>query len=214
MLFRDVHLRNPGNGVVADWIPGRYQSMAAHYDPEFDTVTYGDNCDRAARAMALRRVAIGDLILFLARLELHQDDRFTGKARFYLIGAIEVEEILRSVREQPGEKQMARFGANAHVRKGLNDPLHWDGFWVFAGTKRAGRFERGVPFARELCDRVMLAAGGERWSWNTSRSELQVIGSYTRTCRAMLAPGQPGVERRTSALFAAIDAANPGAIPD
>jgi hypothetical protein len=145
---------------------------------------------------------------------LYEDGRFTGTAGFYLIGAIEVEEILRSVRELPGDGQMARFGANAHVRKGLNDAVNWDGFWVFAGTNRVGRFERAVPFARGLCDRVMLTAGGEKWSWDGPRSELQVIGSYTRTCRAILAPGQPESVQRSEALFAAIDAANPGAIPD
>ncbi len=206
----DVPLKNPANGAATDWIPGRLHRLAAHYDPEFDTLTYGDNCERGARAVALKKASPGDLILFLARLQPHDGTNPQGEAAFFLIGMLEIESILASVHERPSEELLQRFGANAHVRKGLNDPANWDGFWVFAGTERSARFDRAVPFDRALCDEVMRAADGKPWQWDGPRSELQVIGSYTRTVRAVLTPEQPEFARRMARLFAQIETYNPG----
>ena len=206
----DVPLRNPANGVATDWIPERLHGLAAHYDPEFDTLTYGDNCERGARAVALKKASPGDLILFLARLQPYSGHEPQGEAAFFLIGMLEIESILASVHERPSPEELARFGGNAHVLKGRNDPKNWDGFWVFAGTPRSSRFERAVPFDRALCDDVMRTADGEPWRWDGVRSELQVIGSYTRTVRAVLAPEQRDFEARRERLFALMEAYNPG----
>ena len=206
----DVPLKNPANGRATDWIPERLHGVAAHHDPEFDTLTYGDNCERGARAVALKKAVPGDLILFLARLQPHDGTATQGEAAFFLIGMLEIESILPSVYDRPSGEQLARFGANAHVRKGLNDPANWDGFWVFAGTPRSSRFERAVPFDRALCDAVMRTAAGKPWHWDGQRSELQVIGSYTRTCRVILSPEQPDYESRAAGLYARIEMYNPG----
>ena len=205
----DVPLKNPANGVATDWISQRLHGVAAHYDPEFDTITYGDNCERGARAVALKKTAPGDLILFLARLQPHDVTGPQGEAAFFLVAILEVESILPAVYDRPSDEQLERFGANAHVRKGLNDDANWDGFWVFAGTPRSARFERAVRFDRKLCDEVMRTADGMPWHWDSPRSELQVIGSYTRTCRAILSPEQPDYESRRARLFAHIEALNP-----
>lgn len=209
----DVPLRNPANGTAADWIPERLRGVAAHYDPEFDTLTYGDNCERGARAVALKKAAPDDLILFLARLQPHDGDGPRGDAAFFLVGMLEVEAILQAVYSRPSDEQLDRFGANAHVRKGLNDPAQWDDFWVFAGSPRSCRFNHAVPVGRKLCDEVMRTADGKPWQWGGSRSELQVIGSYTRTCRAILSPEQPEYESRRERLLVHIEVQNPGVMP-
>ncbi len=206
----DVPLRNPANGTAADWIPERLHDSAAHYDPEFDSLTYGDNCERGARAVALKKASPGDLILFLARLQPWDGTGSQGEAAFFLVGMLEIESILPAVYDRPSDEQLARFGANAHVRKGLNNPANWDGFWVFAGTPQTVRFERAAAFGRKLCDEVMRTADGKPWRWDGPRSELQVIGSYTRTCRAILSPEQPDYDSRAAGLYAQIEMYNPG----
>ena len=37
---------------------------------------------------------------------------------------------------------LARFAANAHVRRAVADPKYWDAFWVFAGSDRSMLFGR------------------------------------------------------------------------
>ncbi len=213
ICFRDLRcVANPSRSL-SDLMPARMAGLAAHYDPEWETLTYGDNCERAARARGLRSASRGDLLFFLARLCHHDGKRLTGGAGFYLVGFLEVESILRAAYEPPPPSALERVRANAHVRRAMNDPAWWDGFWVFAGSSRSRRFDRAVPVDRALADRVFLAADGSAWQWGGGRSELQTIGSYTRTCRAVIAPGQPRASKRAAALFEQVERYNPGVIP-
>ena len=195
------------------WIPQGLWRAPAHLDPEFETLTYGDNCERAPRAAALKRVVPGDLILFIARLEAWADGAFTGQAGFFLVGFLEVEAVLPCVRGRPVEGALQRFRANAHVRKGMNEARLWDGFWVFGGSARSCRFRRAVPVDRALAERVFVTSGGAPWRWDGGRSELQVIGSYTRTCRCIIEPGSHGAAARLAALQQRIEEFNPGVDP-
>lgn len=199
---------------LSEWIPGRYRDIATHFDPEFITRTYGDNCERAARAYALKKASPGDLIFFLARLKTHDEPDPAGQLGFYLVGFIEVDDILPNVRAMPTAEELQRFGANAHVRKGLNDDANWDGFWVFGGSERSVRFNRAVPVDRKFCDEVLRTANGEQFEWPSHRTELQVIGSYTRTCRVVLNGLNEEHESRIRALTTAIDAYNPNSFPN
>jgi len=211
--MKDVPSWNGPAQDLSEWIPGRYSDLAAHFDPEFITVTYGDNCERAARAYALKHVAPGDLIFFLAWLKSHHEPDPAKQIGFYLVGFIEVEDILSNVRVKPSSEQLQRFGSNAHVRKGLNSDTNWDGFWVFGGSERSVRFNRAVPVTRSLCDSIFRTAGGLPWEWPDHRTELQVIGSYTRTCRAVLDEANKEQHLRINVLNAIVNEYNPGAFP-
>jgi hypothetical protein len=172
-------------------------------------MTYGDNCERSPRAAALKRVARGDLLFFIARLR-----RWSSAPAvhgFYLVGFLEVAEVLASVRSRPSPAALRRFGANAHVRRGLNNPRHWDGFWVFRGSKRSRRFRRAVPIDRDFASSVFMSSTGLPWAWRASRTDLQTIGSYTRTCRCIIDAASPGATRRIEALRHRIESFNPGA---
>lgn len=205
--------KNPA-ADLREWIPERYRAMATHFDPEFTTRTYGDNCERAARAYALKKAKPGDLIFFLARLKAHDEPDTTAQLGFYLVGFIEVEDILPNVRSKPTPDQLQRFGANAHVRKGLNDDVHWDGFWVFGGSERSVRFNRAVPVNRHFCDAVLRTANEEMFEWPDHRTELQIIGSYTRTCRVILNEGNEEHRSRIKVLSAVVSEYNPDSFPD
>ena len=77
--------------------------------------------------------------------------------------------MLRNVRARLSESEMARFGGNAHVRRGLSDDSLWDGFWVFGGSDRSQTFERAVPVDRgdrhsyvHVGERLAVALGGRQ----------------------------------------------------
>jgi len=199
--FRDLQCASAPFLRLSDYMPERMASLAAHYDPEWETFTYGDNCERSGRASNLRSVSPGDLIFFLARLCRHDGSQITGSAGFFLVGFIEIDSILSAFYEQPSPEILARVRANAHVRRAMNNDVWWDGFWVFIGSLLSRRFERAVPVDRVFCERVFLAADGTPWKWGGGRSELQTIGSYTRTCRAVISPEQPKSFLRKTIFF-------------
>ena len=160
----------------------------------------------------MKEVRPGDLIFFLVRLAHWSEGRFTGETGFFLIGFIEVESDLPRAGPSGGRHPSRRYAANAHVRRAMNDSQYWDGFWVFAGSERSTRFPRAVPVDRAFADRVLRTATGQPYAWSPTRSELQVIGSYTRACRRIIDPRDPTSAARTAALKQAVEHANPGAL--
>ncbi|HEY0783857.1 MAG TPA: hypothetical protein VGE98_15475 [Thermoanaerobaculia bacterium] len=157
---------------IAREAPVSMRRAAVHLDPDFRSPvpTYGDNCRRAARAFALRRAAPGDRIVFLARLH----PRAAAPA-FHLVGELVVAEVLADVVADPGP---GWWDANAHVRR-ARATGSWDSFWVFRGGPGSGFYERALPFRREEAERLFELP----WNWRANRTELQTIGSYTRTVR-------------------------------
>ncbi|GEM_PF-358181 len=161
-------------------VPPRFWDQPTHYDPEFETRTYGDNCASAPRAAALKRCRPGDWIVFITRLVRDSIPCFA------LVGGLHVEAILRDVRARPAAAALRRFGRNAHVRRGLADPAFWNGFWVFAGSSASGLFPRAAIVGRDEADLLFRDREGKGWLWREGRTELQTIGSYTRSCRCVV----------------------------
>lgn len=190
---------------LRDYIPKRLWNFPTHFDPEFETFTYGDNCETSPRAASLKRMVPGDYIFFLARLTRKREQTKGHKAPpehgFYLVGFLEIESILRDVTRRPTDAEMERYGSNAHILRGLSDETLWDRFWVFAGSPNSRRFHRAVPVTRELAVRVFSSAGGSPWKWDAGRSDLQVIGSYTRSCRCVIDPATPDHAEKAKILW-------------
>lgn len=163
-------------------VPERCWPLATHYDPEFETLTYGDNCSTAPRAAALKSCREGDYIFFIARLV-----GASGPV-FALVGCLRLTAILKDVRSKPDQQTMQRFGANAHIRRGCADSRSWDGFWVFAGGPGSQLFDRALIVGRSEAELLFRNRLGEAWSWRDKRTDLQTIGSYTRSCRCVIDP--------------------------
>ena len=207
--YRDLRSFNKPEGDLKSYVPERLWDTPAHNDPEFKTLTYGDNCETSPRAASLRQMERGDLLLFIARLASFSKPYKAPSTRpthpttygFYLVGFLEIEEVLRDVQCRPRARDLRRFSENAHVRRGMSDDRLWDRFWVFGGSDRSRRFRRAVPVTRAMADRVFTSADGSPWQWPLNRTELQVIGSYTRSCRCVVDPGLPGHATRAEALW-------------
>ena len=83
---------------------------------------------------------------------------------------------------------------------------------MFAGSDRSTRFPGAVPVDRAFADRILHTATGQPYAWSSNRSELQVIGSYTRACRRIIEPRDATSAARAAALKQAVEHANPGAL--
>ena len=168
------------------YIPQKIYDITAHMDPEFDSFTYGDNCEINPRASALKQTMRGDFLLYISRLQKWDDGAYKNDFGFYFIGYIHVNKIVKSINEPLGNIDMERFAINAHVRRAMSSIDLWDKFWLFAGSSWSKRFNRAVPVTKELCDTVFLSSAGHKWKWSDKRTDLQVIGSYTRTIRSVM----------------------------
>ena len=77
------HLKSfnfPENDLMK-FVPEKFWNRTMHSDPEFDTFTYGDNCDVNPRASSLKTVERGDFLLFLSRLQSWRNNAFQNDTK-------------------------------------------------------------------------------------------------------------------------------------
>jgi hypothetical protein len=101
-----------GKPLVTYFPPSRQQDVAnqsLHYDPEFDTFTYGDPTSPKA---GLRRLEPGDMLVFYCGLEGWD---FESVPALYLMGYFEVEAAGRAGDFEPADLA-GKFAGNFHVR--------------------------------------------------------------------------------------------------
>jgi hypothetical protein len=140
VYFKDLSARH--GGTLAQYVPRRYREAAAHYDPEFDTFTYGDP-SRNKRTQLLR-LDDGDLLVFYTGL------RPIGSrtaSRLYIIGYFTVAfvESINSAKPWPPRDASHLLG-NAHLRRKRLDP----GLVVVCGKARTSKLlDRAIGISDE-----------------------------------------------------------------
>lgn len=204
LRYRDLACYNRPDEPLARYLSLRALDLPTHFDPEFSQFTYGDECDVTPRSAALKQMWPGDLLFFLARLADYDEknERFSGLAGFYLIGFLEIEQVIRGVRAAPQPEILERFEHNAHFRRAQARPdLFYDGFYLFKGSARSQRFQVAQPFGKDEAQKFLRDKRGLEYEWKTGRTDLQIIGSYTRSCRCVLDPARSEDEAKRAAQF-------------
>jgi hypothetical protein len=155
-----------------------------HDDPEFLTLTHGDNIEQKSN---LRDLRVGDFLFFLARLVPYDGQRFNHSwAIFALVGYLEIAECLDNS-DDPLFTSPA-FIRNAHVRRWIANPASFTRFAIFKGSVNSRRFRYAVPFDREFVEHIpILKVDGSQWDWERT-TDLGIIGSNTRTIRMHIDP--------------------------
>lgn len=164
----------------------RMEGRNTHCDPDWERLTYGDNCNNP-RARALKRVVEDDVLLFWTLLWLNTGntwDDFSGEQRWCFIGALRVREILGPGQrpEDAKSSRVARAKQNVHFYRGQLDAANY----VFIGcTKHSRLFAKAVDL--QVTDRAGLlyrsihTADGRRLSlngeprWNTSLRAIRAV---------------------------------------
>ena len=187
--YRDLRSYYNSDQDLLGYVSEHLWDAACHNDPDFEAFTYGDNGTNG-RSSALTQLGMGDVLLFLARLERLLDGRRTGQSGFYLVGGLHVEHAGFVAADSP---ENHRFSNNAHVVRG-------DGHFLgVAGSCRSRRFGHAVPIVRQICDQVFRDKSGQPWTWE-DKSDLARIGSYTRACRCVMDTSSPDQAQRATAL--------------
>ena len=134
---------------LADYFPERRKSIAGvaiHFDPEFDTFTYGTPT-RMQRSLA--SLEAGDYLLFYGGLRQVTDDGGpiprTPHA-LYLFGYFRVDHAVRA-REYHRDELLPTFGANFHVRHPDIFVHDHEELVLVKGGPESRLLERAVPIS-------------------------------------------------------------------
>jgi hypothetical protein len=115
LSFHDIPARN-SDGSIVRFVPQKYIGGPAHYDPEFNTFTYGDP-SRNKRGQLLR-LCSNDLLVFYAGLRPVEQCR---GSKLYIIGYFVVQHVHEMISITPWPPPALRhLWGNAHFRR--NDP--------------------------------------------------------------------------------------------
>lgn len=163
-----------------------------HFDPDWENLTYGDNCDNA-RAAALRNVRVGDLLLFWGLLWENSGNSwqtFSPIHSWYILGALHIETIYGggTLRKNIREAHFRRASESVHF---VGDRLPYSDVLFLGEPGKSFKARRAVSLEVDQADGLFYksftnAAGGHfqfpepKW------------GSYLRTCRCMWDLERPG----------------------
>jgi hypothetical protein len=165
---------------LSEWVshPKEY----AHYDPEFETMTYGDR-EHKTRVANARKLKQEDFLFFFASLSNEFDRKKRRPTGFFFIGFFEIERIISP--QEAKRSPLAR--KNAHVRRRGDS-----GFSVWKGSRRSGLLVIAVPLDKKSSNMFLRTGDGKLLPWGSKnkngriRTDLEVINSATRASRMIL----------------------------
>ena len=96
---------------IADFVPSKIKYSHPHYDPEFETFTYGD--PTKTKRSQLKKLSPGDLLIFYTGLK-PPDGK--DKPRLYVIGYFEVEKVYDFEEIEDYDSVFRAIPNNAHSK--------------------------------------------------------------------------------------------------
>ena len=139
-VYTDLFGRN-GNPII-DFIPKKIHHSPPHFDPEFETFTYGDPTRNKSRQLA--KLVPEDLLVFYAGLEPINK---MNKPSLYIIGYFTVKQVY-DFTKIPHKKQntvLNKLQNNAHTKRKYLD----EGLVIVQGNPENSRL---LKLARPLGD--------------------------------------------------------------
>ena len=99
---------------LSTYLPERIGNRKIHFDPEFETFTYGDPTSKRRNLLKLKK---GDLLVFYAGLTPFKTQRY--KEALYIIGYFTIEKILdfSQLTEVEIKKYCKIYSNNAHLKR-------------------------------------------------------------------------------------------------
>ncbi len=99
---------------IVDLVPKKIMYAHPHYDPEFETFTYGD--PTKTKRSQLAALESGDLLIFYAGLEREGSEE---KSRLYVIGYFNIEEVhdFKNIQPPNYDSVFRMMPNNAHSKR-------------------------------------------------------------------------------------------------
>jgi hypothetical protein len=162
---------------------------AVHYDPEFDTYTYGDP---TKPKRSLRKLHADDLLVFYAGLEPYgfKEDKKRG---LYIIGYFEVEAAEEFTNFSDDELHTL-FGNNYHVKYRKDE----ERLILIKGSSKSRLLERAHPISRIGLD------GGGHSIYVLSDNAKKYLGSFRALRKPSSVNETSGTMQKFTSLLAIV----------
>lgn len=104
------------NRFMAEYLPEKIRNLKIHFDPEFETFTYGDVSP--AKNKYLLKLEKNDLLVFYAGLTPYKNDKF--EEALYIIGYFAVEDVIdfNGLSSIERDELVSKYHNNAHIKTG------------------------------------------------------------------------------------------------
>ena len=125
---------------LIDYVPEKYQSKIVHYDPEFDTYTYGEPTN--PKRGALLKLTKGDLLIFYLGGE-YKASKLKTEMGCFIFGYFEVDKVYEWNKSEIENEHMIReCFKNAHIRSSKSK----NNLVIVKGTKRSKQLTKCIYF--------------------------------------------------------------------
>ena len=115
------------NRLLSDFLPSKICQNKMHFDPEFETFTYGD--PSKSKGKILLKLEKNDLLVFYAGLTPYQNDKYP--TALYIIGYFIVKKVVsfNELSEEETSTFCNLYSNNSHIKRydGLNDLIIVEG---------------------------------------------------------------------------------------
>ena len=194
---------------LSEFVRHKVKDATPHFDPEFDTRTYGDPTPNKRRQ--LLRLERGDLLVFYAGLQPRPE---IDDPRLYIIGLIDVDQVHDLGRVSVGRypELRRRIGDNAHLFRSRAD----EALVIVQGRKNGSRlFDKALPLgdstAHMLPDLCQLGYNGSLLRsighWIKGESQVEAL-------RSMLEQGPASLITPKTRLYRYVVATDRGCAPN
>lgn len=104
-------------GKFSLYVPNKIRNKIMHYDPEFETYTYGDS---TSKRKFLLKLDENDLLVFYAGLTPYENDEYPDG--LYIIGYFKVKEVVdfNKLSAEETLRYYNLFPANAHIKRNMD----------------------------------------------------------------------------------------------
>ena len=152
---KSKEVRTYGNTVgrsgkpLSTYLPQKIKNRKMHFDPEFETFSYGDPTSKRNYLLKLER---GDSLVFYAGLIPFKNNKYKGG--LYIIGYFTVDKIIDFNLLSKGEIENCKklYSKNAHIKRSYN----FKDLVLVLGDKNKSRLlEKAILISQKKLDKKM-----------------------------------------------------------
>lgn len=132
---------------MAVYLPEKTKNQKIHFDPEFDTFTYGDVSP--SKNNYLLKLEKNDLLVFYAGLTPYKNDKF--EEALYMIGYFVVNSVIdfNKLDEHQKAELVAKYSNNAHIKtKDLKNLV------IVEGNQNSRLFAKAVLLSERRLNKI------------------------------------------------------------
>lgn len=135
------------NRFMAEYLPEKTRNLKIHFDPEFETFTYGDVS--SAKNKYLLKLEKNDILVFYAGLTPYKNDNF--EEALYIIGYFTVKDVIdfNGLNSIEKDKFASKYPNNAHIKT-----RDLENLVIVVGNSKSRLIERAILISKRRLNKI------------------------------------------------------------